>query len=177
MTFVFGSILHPIATISRFHLGSMNAFYFPILPIWPNCNNFMDPLGVLRWWFFPFCLVPFSISPTCNNFDGHLWKEKKNKKSITDQIRLFYDEIRTPLAMRTVLTCSHEDQTTVFAFTAAMTTYSYQYCTPTGNYATVVVDCRLDQCPGGFSFSNFLMLNQKWRSATRGFSQIWLQDK
>jgi hypothetical protein len=53
-----------------------------------------------------------------------LWK-KKNKKSITDQIRLFYDEIWTPLAMRTVLTCSHEDQTTVFAFTAAMTTYLY----------------------------------------------------
>lgn len=56
-------------------------------------------------------------------------------------------------------------------------TYSYQYCAPTGNYATVVLDCRLDRCPGVFSFSNFLMLNQKWRSATRGFSQIWLQSR
>jgi hypothetical protein len=29
----------------------------------------------------------------------------------------------------------------------------------------------------GVYFFNFLMLHQKWLSAPRGFSQIWLQDK
>jgi hypothetical protein len=33
------------------------------------------------------------------------------------------------------------------------------------------------EVPASVSFFNFLMLHQKWPSATRGFSQIWLQDK
>jgi hypothetical protein len=31
--------------------------------------------------------------------------------------------------------------------------------------------------PVFFFALNFLMFLQKWRSAARGFSQIWLQDK
>jgi hypothetical protein len=34
------------------------------------------------------------------------------------------------------------------------------------------------EVPASVYFFNFLMLHQKWpSSATRGFSQIWLQDK
>jgi hypothetical protein len=153
MTFFFGSILHPIATTSRFHLGSKDAFYFPILPIWPNCNNFMDPLGIspLMNYFFP--LFPFSISPTCNDFNGHLWKEKnKSWYNRSDQVILWWDLDTSCNAHRTDMqSWRHEDQTIVFAFTAAMTTPAYLYlqlpvlCAPTANYATVVLDCRLDQ--------------------------------
>jgi hypothetical protein len=33
------------------------------------------------------------------------------------------------------------------------------------------------EVPASVYFVNFLTLHQKWPSATRGFSQIWLQDK
>jgi hypothetical protein len=33
------------------------------------------------------------------------------------------------------------------------------------------------EVPANVSFFNFLMLHQKLPSTTRGFSQIWLQDK
>lgn len=115
--FFLGFILHPICNNSTVPFGVHGwCHLFSLFPIWPNCNNFMDPLGVLRWWFF--FLFPFSILHF-THLQQFQWAfvEGKEQKSITDQIRLFYDEIWTPLAMRTVLTCSHEDQTTVFAFT------------------------------------------------------------
>jgi len=33
------------------------------------------------------------------------------------------------------------------------------------------------EVPASVAIFYFLMLHQKWSSATRGFSQIWLQDK
>ncbi len=155
--FFFGSILHPIATTSQFHLGSMDAFYFPIFPIWPNCNNSMDPLGIsplMIFFFFP----PFSI-PHFTHLQQFQWAfcgRKRTKVDITDQIRLFYDEIWTPLAMRTELTCSHEDMKTRLLFshllTAAMTTttaYLYLQLPVLCTYSKLCNcgsrDCRLDQ--------------------------------
>ncbi len=163
----------------------------------PNCNNFTVPFGIhgcllfspispfgpiatISWIrytssiddFFLFFFFHSRFHPLATISMGNCGR-KRTKVDITDQIRLFYDEIWTPLAMRTVLTCSHEDQTTVFAFTySCYDYYSSPILTVTSTqeiYATVVLDCRLDQCPGVFSFSNFLMLDQKWRSATRGF--------
>jgi hypothetical protein len=151
----------------------------------------MDPLGIsplMIFFFFP----PFSI-PHFTHLQQFQWAfcgRKRTKVDITDQIRLFYDEIWTPLAMRTELTCSHEDMKTRLLFshllTAAMTTttaYLYLQLPVLCTYSKLCNcgsrDCRLDQSvPRSlFLFANFLMVNQEWRSATRGFSQIWLQDK
>jgi hypothetical protein len=57
--------------------GPRMPFIFPFSHIWPNCNNFMDPLRIspLMIFFFPtFFHSPFHPLATISM--GILWKEK-----------------------------------------------------------------------------------------------------